>query len=63
MIVAGIFQAHKQGRKIMNDLFKEKGYVLKEKRFVCGEALGYAPNLKDMTLSEMQRVIQYLKSN
>lgn len=54
------FQAHNETKKVMNKLFKEKGYKLKEKRFVLGTVLGYVPNLTDMTIAEMKEVIDYL---
>lgn len=54
------FQAHNETKRVMNRLFKEKGYKLKEKRFVLGTVLGYVPNLTDMTIAEMRSVIDYL---
>jgi hypothetical protein len=61
LIVARFFQAHKELRRKMNNRFKELGYDLANKRFVLGKTLGYVPNLTDMTLSEMEQVIGYLK--
>ncbi|MFE8701119.1 hypothetical protein ACFYKX_10990 [Cytobacillus sp. FJAT-54145] len=60
MLVAGIFQAHKQTRKALDQRFKELGYDLANKRYVIGKTLGYLPNLKDMTIEEMRRVLAEL---
>lgn len=54
------FQAHNETKKVMNKLFKAKGYKLKEKRFVLDTVLGYVPKLTDMTIAEMKEVIDYL---
>lgn len=40
--------------------FKKKNYNLKEKRFIVNKVLGYSPNFKDMTIAEMESVINYL---
>ncbi|PGT90120.1 hypothetical protein [Bacillus thuringiensis] len=62
-ITIDFFQASKNLRKEMQRLFKEKGITgLKEKRFILGEALGYAPNFKDMTVSELELVVTHLKN-
>ncbi|EPC8411091.1 hypothetical protein ACR3AM_005499 [Bacillus thuringiensis] len=63
MLIAGFFQAHNEMRKEMNSQFKVKGIIgIKMKRFIFGKTLGYAPNIKDMTISEMEQVIHYLKN-
>ncbi|HFK1435085.1 TPA: hypothetical protein ACGXNJ_005239 [Bacillus cereus] len=62
-LVAGFFQAHSVTKREMNKQFESKGYnSLKIKRFIFGRVLGYAPNIKDMTISEMEQVIHYLKT-
>lgn len=62
-ITVEFFQAHKNLRKEMQRLFKEKGITgLKEKRFVLGEALGYVTNFKGMTISELELVVVHLKN-
>ncbi|MEM5592887.1 hypothetical protein AAHH67_15970 [Niallia circulans] len=60
MIIAGFFQAHSDMRNLMSNEFKKKNYNLKEKRYIVNQVLGYCPNFKDMTLSEMESVIDYL---
>jgi hypothetical protein len=61
VIIAGFFQQHNDLRNEMKNEFKKKGYSLKEKRFILGQVLGYAPYFSDMTISEMKEVIDYLK--
>lgn len=61
MLVAGFFQEYNNWKKEMNKQFKNKGYTLKEKRFVINQVLGYLPNIKDMTITEMEQVVEYLK--
>ncbi|HHB2481411.1 TPA: hypothetical protein ACORDH_002862 [Bacillus cereus] len=62
-LVAGFFQAHSVTKREMNKQFESKGCnSLKVKRFMFGIVLGYAPNIKDMTISEMEQVIHYLKT-
>lgn len=63
MLVAEFFQTHNNWKREMNNQFKRKGYSLKEKRFVINRVLGYLPNLKDMTISEMEVVVEYLKTH
>lgn len=62
MIIANFFQQHESLRTQMRKEFKEKGYDLKEKRWVLNEVLSYAPNLKDMTISEQEQVLDYLRT-
>lgn len=61
MLSVGFFQAHQELRKQMRKAFKEKGYTLKEKRFVVHEVLGYTPYFSEMTISEMEQVIDHLQ--
>ena len=61
MLVAGFFQSHNEIKKTLNKRFKELGYDLANKRYVLGLVLGYVPNLKDMTIAEMQQVIDFLE--
>ncbi|PAD84990.1 hypothetical protein CHH57_02100 [Niallia circulans] len=60
MLIAGFFQANSELRNEMSKQFKKKNYNLKEKRFVVDKVLGYCPNFKDMTIAEMELVIDYL---
>lgn len=60
MLIAGFFQANSVTRNEMAKQFKKKNYNLKEKRFIVNKVLGYSPNFKDMTIAEMESVINYL---
>ncbi|WP_208765081.1 hypothetical protein [Bacillus sp. ISTL8] len=63
MMFASFFQAHRETKRTMNEEFKGRGLNnIKVKRFIFGRVLGYAPNIKDMTISEMEQVIHYLKN-
>ncbi|WP_151035749.1 hypothetical protein [Bacillus wiedmannii] len=63
-LVARFFQAHSVKKREMNKEFESKGYnSLMVRRFIFGRVLGYAPNIKDMTISEMEQVIHYLRTN
>ncbi|MED3792470.1 hypothetical protein P4571_08435 [Niallia alba] len=60
MIIAGFFQANSELRNEMSKQFKKRDYTLKERRFIVNKVLGYCPNFKDMTIAEMELVIDYL---
>lgn len=61
MFTANFFQAHKELKKEMGVLFKEKGYAtLKEKREFLKNLFGEVKPLTDMTISEMEKVIESL---
>lgn len=59
-MVGAFFQAERQLKRMMNNRFKELGYDLAMKRAFLNKTLGYTPKLSDMTLSEMETVINAL---
>lgn len=62
MLTVGFFEAHKEYKKEMDLIFKEKGYKLKEKRALLKEMFpNDVPTLSDMTISQMEQVIERLK--
>lgn len=60
MISAGFFQESAEMKRTMNKRFKELGYDLPMKKGVLVEVLKYKAKLGDMTINEMEQVIDYL---
>lgn len=63
-LVARFFQAHSVTKREMNKEFESKGYnSLIVRRIVFEKVIGRVPSIEDMTISEMEQVIHYLKNN
>ncbi|MES5838108.1 hypothetical protein [Bacillus cereus group sp. MG11] len=61
MLLVEFFQNTNDLRREVQKQFKERGFTLPEKYFVMNEALGYAPNIKELTNDEIHRVLKLLK--
>lgn len=59
-MVGAFFQVDAQLKRMMNKRFKELGYNLAMKKDFLNKTLGYQPKLSDMTLGEMETVINAL---
>lgn len=63
MIAAGFIQVSAELKRTMNKRFKELGYSTSAKKDVLVEVLNYKAKLGDMTINEMEQVIDYLNTN
>ncbi|MDX5853686.1 MULTISPECIES: hypothetical protein [Bacillus cereus group] len=61
MLLVELFQNTHNLRREVQKQFKERGFTLPEKYFVMNEALGYAPNIKELTNDEIHSVLKLLK--